>query len=62
MKRIAIKSNYDSEFYFEKFLNVPAVYEQLGAVICEELNKINPDGPDFYALVPLDYRLCEFEP
>ena len=60
--RIATKSNFDDEMFTESFLNVPPMYKDSAQLVCNELNKINPNGPDYYACVPLDYQLYSFQP
>ena len=61
-KRIAIKSNYDSETYDEHFLNVPAMDEDSAWRICNVLNRVQPCDADYYTVVDVDYTLYKFEP
>ena len=61
-KRILIASNYDDVMFTESFLNVPPVSEELGDLICIDLNDIDSDGPNFYKLVDMDYVPTFFEP
>ena len=61
--RIARVSNYDSEMYEEKFVeNIPALSLERAWNICHVLNGINPNGPDYYKPVPINYTLYKFEP
>lgn len=61
MNRIAIKSNYDRETFDEMFLNIPPLQQDLAREICKLLNKINPEGENYYVTVHLNYELCKFE-
>lgn len=62
LKRIAIKSNFDLEMFTEAFLNVPAMPEEQAKQVCEALNQVYPQGPNYYAPVDPDYQLYKFEP
>ena len=61
--RIARVSNYDCEMYEEKFVeNIPELPLEQAWKICRVLNDINPDGPDYYKPVSINYTLYKFEP
>lgn len=62
MKRIAIVSNYDRETFYETWLNVPPMEEQLANKVCEQLNKIHPEGENYYTPKDMSYQLYKFEP
>lgn len=61
-KRILIASNYDDEMFTESFLNVPPVDADSGQCICNDLNNIDPEGPNYFKLVDMDYIPTFFTP
>ena len=52
-RRIAVSSNFDDPAFVEYWLNVPPMNYELAKPLCQSLNQINPDGEQYYAVVPL---------
>lgn len=63
MHQIVITSNLDDEMYCEQWLNVPASrQEDALQCICNDLNNLHPEGPAYYKVVELPYKLKKWEP
>lgn len=63
MYQIVITSNLDDEMYPEQWLNVPA-HSDSGVLrsIADDLNNLHPEGPAYYKVVKLPYKLHKWEP
>ena len=62
MKRILIASNYDDELFTEAFLNTPPMDHLKAQLICDALNGIDAQGPNYYKPVNVDYTPTFFTP
>lgn len=62
MKKILICSNYDYDMFQETWLGTPCMQEDKAIEICNLLNQVYPNGPQYYRPVDPTYAIQIVEP